>query len=1486
MKIKLTLVRPGANPVDISVTAEPTTSISDIARELHNADPGRTVAALEAGQAMSLRVHRAGDFSGATSRALNHDERLADSSLGGGAVVSLVPHNNTQKDSIQRAVAGVISVRSGVDAGKEFPLANGSTTVGRDANNRVVLADPLVSKSHLRVNVTDVAEIIDLGSANGTLVNGEQVDRATLTLSDLVTVGDTVFSISVTAQAAAEDLGGTVHLNRSPRLDPQYGGRKFKAPEPPERPKPQKLPWLAMLAPLVMGIVLYIFTQNILSVVFIALSPILLLGSYIDNRIQTKRQWKQARADFESGIHSIEEEIDSEHDRERTGRLSEAPSAADVISGALARGPLLWTRRPEHDAFLSLRLGVGRAQSRVELEMPTERKGVVELWQMVESLAMRAIAVDGVPITENFSTSGNVGIAGTQASASGVARSIVAQIAALHSPAELVVTAVASTASAPAWDWLKWLPHVGSAHSPLSAPPLATGGQGTSALVSELDELIEARTELRAANDNVRALPIVILIVEDDAPVERARLVAIAEAGPAVGVHVLWISPSLARLPAACRTFLELSPESGNAIAGYVHTGFGVQPVECESVSVDDALTFARSLAPLVDAGARADDSSDLPRSVSLLHLIGPELGRESDAVLERWQETNSVLTGPRASKSIGKSKSNLRAVLGQGSSDAFALDLRADGPHALVGGTTGSGKSEFLQAWVLGLATAHSPQRVSFLFVDYKGGSAFADCVQLPHTVGLVTDLSQHLVRRALTSLRAELQFREHLLNRKGYKDLIELERSGDPEVPPSLLIIVDEFAALVNEVPEFVDGVVDVAQRGRSLGLHLILATQRPAGVIRDNLRANTNLRVALRMADEDDSSDVLGTPIAAGFDPALPGRAAAKLGPGRIRGFQSGYAGGWTSDSPEPSRVLIEELSFGLPIVWEPTKDPAADAAKEAVSQGPTDIKRIVETIRKAAEVAEIPELRKPWLPVLADSYDYSKLPSRRTDDELVLGVTDDAQKQSQPTVSYFPDRDGNMAIIGTGGSGKSTTLRTIAVASAVTVRGGPVHVYGLDFAAGGLQMLESLPHVGSIVPGDDEERVARLLRWLRDLVDQRAVRFSEARAGNIVEYRKIAKAPDEPRILLLLDGMAAFREAYETSASSAWFSVFSQIATDGRQVGVHIIVTGDRAGAIPNSLSSSIQRRLVLRMATSDDYGMLGVPDDILDPLSPAGRGVLDDQETQIAVLGGDPNVAVQAREIEKLAAAMQKAGVLAAPAIEKLVDFVELSALPLELEGRPVVGIADDTLSAIGIDPSGSFFIAGPPGSGRSTALATIATAAKRERSEMEFVLISPRRSPLTSLPVWNRSADTPDAVRALVDKLNDQLSGGKAKPGTLALFIENVTDFVDSEVEMEIESLIKSAIKLENFVVAESETSTWTGAYGFSKPMRSGRRGLILQPDDGDDDLLNASFGRIRRGAYPPGRGFLVAGGRSRKVQMATVDDDVSAAARPRKTSG
>ncbi len=205
-----------------------------------------------------------------------------------------------------------------------------------------------------------------------------------------------------------------------------------------------------------------------------------------------------------------------------------------------------------------------------------------------------------------------------------------------------------------------------------------------------------------------------------------------------------------------------------------------------------------------------------------------------------------------------------------------------------------------------------------------------------------------------------------------------------------------------------------------------------------------------------------------------------------------------------------------------------------------------------------------------------------------------------EQRQDVAWFRPDTDGHLAIYGTGGSGKTVTLRTLAAVAGITPRGGPVDVYGLDFAGGGLRMLESLPHVGSIVSGDDVERVVRLMRMLREQLESRAKRYADVNASTISEYRAIASAPDERRILLLVDGYPAFRADFEQSAATApWYGVFQDLVSEGRQLGIHVAITADRPGSVPTSVSASIQKRVVLRLTDEQGYGMLDEPKDILE-----------------------------------------------------------------------------------------------------------------------------------------------------------------------------------------------------------------------------------------------------------------------------------------------
>jgi S-DNA-T family DNA segregation ATPase FtsK/SpoIIIE len=1473
VRLKLTYERGGGRPdADLLVSTETTTTVGALADYLAAADPGSG----DSGRGGSTggddsKGRAAGGHTlvlvGARRHNLAPGARLGDSGILSGATVALAGTGDISgAEGPPRQVAAVVHVVSGPDEGREFPLPAGSVVVGRDRSCEVRLSDPLVSRRHARMTIGETVELVDMGSSNGLVIGDERAERVALHPGSTVTLGDTMLSVRLLAPPGHRATASAVSFNRPPRVDARYAGRVLVAPEPPDAPRMQRFPLLQLLAPLLLGVVLYVSTRSVFSLVFVAMSPVLIVASATEGRLSGRKSYRSALAQFRDDVADLVADATEGRDEERRRRVEELPSASEAAAAATALAPLLWSRWPDLAGFAELRLGLGTQPARNRVEIPSGKRNNRPLWKELLDAVEPFATVDGVPVPVDLRQAGALGIGGPRPIALGVARALVVQAACLHSPAELVLAGLASTETGPSWEWVKWFPHCLSAQSPLSSGPLVSTDAACAALLAELAQLVNERESRHGDHGGPRPLPVVLVVVEDDAPVVRSEVVDLARRGAPVGVHLLWVAADVNRLPAACQVFVEAA-EAGDSAAGFVHAADLVAPLSLEPIDETAAVVVARRLASVVDSSAHEDTQGDLPRAVSLLTLVGHELAASAEAVVDRWNESRSIVTGPKAlPSSAGRlhRDATLRAIVGESAAGPHVLDLRTHGPHALVGGTTGSGKSELLQSWILAMAASNSPQRVTFLLVDYKGGAAFSECLHLPHTVGLVTDLSPHLVRRALMSLSAELKHREDLLHRRRAKDLLELERAGDPQAPPSLVIVVDEFAALVKEVPDFVDGVVDVAQRGRSLGLHLILATQRPAGVIKDNLRANTNLRLALRVADDADSVDVLGTAEAASFDPAIPGRAVSRTGPAQLVPFQAAYAGGWTSDLPEGPTIEVVTFGFGPRCTWEPPPP------EEPLDPGAPDIQRLVTTIRSAHQLAEIPDPRLPWLPELAAVYDLARLPTRRRDDELVFAVADDPARQAQPTVSFNPDADGNLAVYGTGNAGKSTLLRTIAVAAGFTVRGGPCHVYGLDFGSRGLAILEPLPHVGGIIPGVDDERVGRLLTMLRATVDERAARYSAVGAGTLTAYRQLADRPDEPRILLLVDGMGAFRSGYDGTEHAKIFETFLGIAADGRPVGVHVVIAADRPGAVPVALAASVQRRIALRLADPNDYAAIGLPMDVVDESSPPGRGLFGETEIQVAVLGTSADTAVQAGEIVKFAASMRVAGFDPAPPVERLPELVPLADLPKEIGGRPVIGVSGATLAPVSFEPRGTFTVAGPPASGRTTALTAVVAALRRWRADATLVYVGNRRSGLADAFDWRLRAVDADEAVAVAGEVPGLAGEAEEDMAPWVVVVEGLPDFLNGPADPALCDMAKTLVANGHLLVTEGEPAALSGSYPLLTVARTSRSGIVLQPEQSDGVLFRSQFPRLRRAAFPVGRGlFVPRGGQPEVVQVA-----------------
>jgi S-DNA-T family DNA segregation ATPase FtsK/SpoIIIE len=689
-----------------------------------------------------------------------------------------------------------------------------------------------------------------------------------------------------------------------------------------------------------------------------------------------------------------------------------------------------------------------------------------------------------------------------------------------------------------------------------------------------------------------------------------------------------------------------------------------------------------------------------------------------------------------------------------------------------------------------------------------------------------------------------------------------------SDPAAaPPRLVVVIDEFAVAARDLPGFVDGVVDLAQRGRSLGIHLVLATQRPAGVVTDRIRANVNLRIALRVADAAESVDVLGTSDAASIPSANPGRAYVRAGSAAPLLVQTAHSGA-RSRRRDPDDIAVRTL--------ERTGRSAPDAAPQT---GPTDLDVVVDAIGSAAAAAGRTSAERPWVAPLPEALPLGPgAPDVQPAAPLAvaIGLVDRPDVQAQPPLTIDLARCGNVACFGTTHAGTTTFLRTLAVALARGAGPRDLHLYGLDLGPPGLGPIAALPHCGAVVDGGDDERVRRLLRMLRREVAERRRRMTEAAASSLDDLRSVSGATIADTVLLL-DGYGALHAAYERIELGAILDDVVQLAADGPSVGIHLAVTADRRGALPTKLAGVITTRLVLRLAGDDEYGAFGIRRDAAAPPPPPGRAVTDEgHDAQIAVVGPDPSVEAQAAAIAELATTLGPAPASGGPPpVRRLPARIAVSDLPPPTDAAaPVIGIGDDALGPAVLDlRDGHALIAGPPGSGRSTALLALAESILRAADPPEVVVLRsrPPRAADRIAPGARvvHGDDVGPAAAALAAALD--LHPAQDGPPSTVVLVDDADLLAESPASASLEQLARRGRDLGVRVVAAVEARSALRSFGGLVPeLRKHRRGVLLEPDtEVDGDLLGVRLPR-RPGQVPrPGLGYLVDRGTLQLVQLA-----------------
>lgn len=1141
------------------------------------------------------------------------------------------------------------------------------------------LEDASVSREQFRFGIVDgVVTVEDRGSVNTTVVNGRPITPRVpveIVPGDIIEAGHIALTL-VAGPPVERDIhhrafgymNGSLGFQQAPRAidgEPRLPG---PAPEAPAGPPERRFPLAAAIVPLVLGAVMAVVLEPMYAL-FVLVSPLMVVWMFLDDRRSGRRDFVKARGEYEQALAVHRLAVADYSDQRAAWRRHRTPSLTQVARWTRTGSRQLWSRRPAHRDFLTV--AVGQADQPLGHDRPTgEPAGAPPPQQLGHAATeLRATAQElldeyqvepAVPVVLDLQVTPIVGITGAEHQAAAVAASIVGQLVGLRSPRHLKICVLAPGHES-LWSWTKWLPHVAAAAEGPRPVDVAGTDDEALALFRRLEELVaerRQRAEHRLGGDDS---PHVVVVIQTPLGLAPAALAAFLSEAKGFGVSVLYLAIDRVQLPAETDLHVEAAlcepepdenaqgsgspnpaPMFGEGLSRLAgsdclevttmannHAVRRITPWRLDPAGAED---LARDLAPLIDLNTAAGEM-DIPAEINFQEAIGHVLPQPSE--VEDHQPAH-VLTADRLIARWAADRPGLLAVIGASVDGPIALDLKTQGPHALVAGTTGSGKSEFLQSMVVGLAANYSPSEVNFILIDYKGGAAFRQCRHLPHTVGFVTDLDDHLAHRALISLRAELRRREEVLAEAGVSDLSQMaddyrHTPDEHRIPASLVVIVDEFAALQAEVPDFVNGLVDVAQRGRSMGVHMVLATQKPAGVITAQIEANTNIRVALRVANDHESSDIIGSSAAADIDTGSPGRAYLKIGGGdHIEQFQSTFVGGPLrrvhADGPGLHEVGYGSAASPIPLA-PPDRGDRADpgsggrsvadtSGTSSTATSTTEIDVLVTLAQAAwakAGVAEGRRLHQPWLPVLSDVVALPDLlfppsPNRERGRlapistapvsnstvmdnsrslSAVIGVADLPSRQAQAPLVLDIAHAGHVAVYGTSGSGKTTLARSLvcSLTASAALNGHPGPDIMVVDGGGALADLRALPLVTDVVPASDGERVQLVVDYLRGEVDAR-----------------LSRADRNP-MLLVIDGFGSFWATLQSLSFGRAADGFARLLAEMPGAGMHAVMTADQRSAIPHQCLGPVGLRLVQRMSSVDEYRSVGVR----TPPSDAGVG---------------------------------------------------------------------------------------------------------------------------------------------------------------------------------------------------------------------------------------------------------------------------------------
>jgi S-DNA-T family DNA segregation ATPase FtsK/SpoIIIE len=1277
---------------------------------------------------------------------LDPREAVGDSPLTHGAVISIGAPGPAPRSAPQGAV-GALRVLDGHDTGLVSWLEPGRHPIGRSAHARVVMTCDEVSREHalLTVSVSGVAAVEDLDASSGTFIDGHPLagnQAAALPPGSLLEVGTNLAEwVPMPPRQArlrtVRSRDGRLDFDPAFAAAPAPRRTQVELPAAPARHTAARgAMWITALAPVVVGLVLFAFIRNPIVLAMCGFGPVSMIGT----RFADKRQRAADEARFEAEKAASLRQIADLVAAEEKTRRAQSPDLVDVILAATGTDHRAWPRNADSPDGLRLRVGVTSEPASIDV------RG--QRWD-----GFAEPTLHGVPLTVDLRTAGVLGVTGPPAPAAQLARWLLVQLGVLRSPDDLRIVLITSAdGGGDGLSWASWLPHteVGEA-GPM--PCWVGNTEATrAARIAELRDLIAIRlAERRSAGGGrgaVRFAEDVVVLLDGALALRNLPgMKTILRDGPEAGVYVIAVDRrGMNECRAECAVdddlTVRLTPGRGEQVVYGRGEGIGVRGAE----------RLARAVAPLRDRLSLAAAKTAIPHRVRFLDLLGVAAPTAKD-VLALWARA----PGP-----------TMRVPLGADGDGQVDVDLLGQGPHTMLGGATGAGKSILLQTLVTSLLLANTPEEMNLVLVDFKGGGAFLPFERCPHVVALIRStgetaadvFDEAAADRVLASVRAEVRRRESLLARYGGEiDAYWRARRTAPAMPalPRLLMIFDGFARVFETSPNFLRELVNVAAKGRSLGMHLVLATQSLQGKLSAELKNNIDLRITLRQNEPADSIEVLGVPDAATI-PRLPGRGMILCTKDETRTprlFQSGYLG----DPPpvggaRPARVrILDWVSLGIP---RPEDRPHNGGA--VIDQTLT-VRAVEDAARRLGPPAPFRPLLPPLpaeIPLLNITVPHPdvSLPTGSRDlKPIVYGIEDRPGEQSRCPATLDLTASGHLLVAGAPRSGRSQLLRTLASAAARQHSSADIHLYGIDCGDDALLGLTELPHCGAVVTRTQPRRVIRLLGRLTSAVRRRQELLAEGGFAGIAEQRQAVSARQRlPHLMLLIDRWESFIATLGDIDSGGLVEEVFALLRDGGSVGVHVVLAGDRS-LLMGRVSTLVEEKLVLRLAERADFGLAGInPRVIPANLLPgrafrAGSGV----ELQVALLDGEPTASGQSAVLAALGA-MLRSRDAELPLSQRPFRIDELPFVSDrfhvgDAQGRPVG--REDVLAWLRDRHAtgASAALLGPRRAGKSWVLAELSRRLVDDGSSSVHPVVVPQRS---------LSVGTPDALAKILDRRLDK----------------------------------------------------------------------------------------------------------------------------------